>query len=96
MARLNKMTPEERQAKAALKARCSELGCTMTVEEHGDSVRLGVEAPAGLRFSVEMHEMVDWTYKPWHPDYADMLDRLSAGVEPCDDPECEWCHPDPD
>lgn len=82
-------------AKSKLQERVRELGATMTEEVHGDSVRLGVEAPKGSRFATEeLHELVDWTYRPWKPDYADVLSRMSHGIEKCPHEDCEWCHPD--
>jgi hypothetical protein len=88
------MTQQEKSDLKALRKRVKELGCVMTLEKHGDSVRLGVEAPKGYHFVPELHEYVDWSYQPWQPDFADMLDRLSTGIEICEDAECEWCYPD--
>lgn len=77
-----------------VRAAARALGAAVTHEKHGDSWRLGVEAPHGFVWSDGVHEMVDWVYAPWRPDYADMLARMAHGMETCGDPECEWCHSD--
>jgi hypothetical protein len=61
----------------------------------GDSYCVEVISPPGFMFSCgDLHILVDHTYRPWKPDYADLIERLGYGLEECTDPECEWCHPD--
>ena len=53
-----------------------------------------LEAPAGMRWSSDCHEMVVAGYREDRPAkvWADALRQLrAAAVESCDDPECEWC-----
>lgn len=71
------------------------LGASVTMEKHGDSYRCGVEAPAGYKWGCDdIHEIVDWSYAPWKPDYEDILSRMKYGVEKCEDEDCDWCHPE--
>jgi len=72
---------------------------TLTV--HRDRERLEhevlVDAPAGYVFrSSGVHQLVcagaDGT--PLSDLYADAFERVSLGIEPCDDPECDVCHPE--
>lgn len=76
-----------KQVKDAARA----IGAGVTLEKHGDSWRLGVEAPRGFVWADGVHELVDWSYAPWKPDYADVLARMAYGVVPCEDDECDWC-----
>lgn len=78
---------------AKVKAEARKIGATVTQENCGNETRLGVEAPKGYCWDEGLHEFVDWTYKPWKPDYDDMLARMKHGCEPCTDVECDWCHP---
>jgi hypothetical protein len=55
------------------------------------------DAPAGSVWRDSgVHQLVcagaDGT--PWAALHADLAERMAFGVEPCDDPTCDVCHPD--
>lgn len=70
------------------------IGATVEDEKIGDSHSCRVEAPLGYVWvSDNLHEFVDSSWKPWKPDYADLLSRVSYGIKPCPLGEnCEWCN----
>lgn len=81
----------------ALVKRCAtKLGAVVLDQKIGGHHSCTVEAPPGFTWAEGLHEFVDSTNRPWKPDYADLLDRMSYGLKPCDDPECEWCRPKDD
>ena len=85
------MTATLRQVKAAAR----KIGAVVTDDIIGETHECTVEAPAGYRWlAADIHMFVDSAYVPWKPDYADLLERMAYGIEPCPDPECEWCHPE--
>lgn len=77
-----------------VRKRAKALGATVEYDRAFGTNELRVTAPDGMRWAVELHQFVDCTNAPWEPDFDDMLDRMSKGPEVCDDPECEWCHPE--
>lgn len=77
-----------------VKKRAKELGAKVEVEVNGDFREVLITAPDGMRWEIELHQFVDSVHKDWPNDYDDMLERMSRGPEICDDPHCEWCHPD--
>lgn len=91
-----RMTLKERRAKRELKKLCDELGLNMAVVDENIYRTLTVTVPDGKIFMCdEIHEMVDVCYKPWHPDYEDMLNRVRHGMlEDCPYTDCEWCNGD--
>lgn len=70
------------------------IGAIVTDEKIGESHTCSVESPKGMVWAAsETHEFVDSSYRPWKPDYSDLMARMSYGVKPCpyyDD--CEWCN----
>lgn len=86
----------QKHAARSLRVLAKALNVTMEVEVIGESRTLRLSAPPGHIFGDEaLHEFVDSTSVPWHPDYKDALDRLTrARPVPCPDPACEWCHPE--
>lgn len=74
-----------KQVKKAAEA----IGATVVDDIVGLTHECRVEAPQGFHWADGVHEFVDCCYTPWKPDYQDLLDRMSYGVEPCDD-QCEW------
>lgn len=78
-------------------AKLRSIAAPATIEDDrlGGSYR--ATAPDGYRWGQsDCHELVSW--------YQDASERAEARVnlaadvradrlEPCDDPECEWCHP---
>lgn len=75
--------------------RVNELGCT--VDE--DSIySFLVDCPKGKVFKGEgLHTLVghfmNTSGQSWKAEvYADAIQRMSMGLEDCDDPECDYCH----
>ena len=58
---------------------------------------LSINAPTGQRFAGAQVHMVSVAYNvppgAWHkPDaYEALLAELAMGLEPCDDPSCDYC-----
>lgn len=79
---------------AAVRRAAIKIGATITDEKIGDSHTCSVEAPTGMIWAIgDLHEIVDSSYRPWKPDYSDLLQRMSHGVKPCPYGEkCEWCN----
>ena len=54
------------------------------------------EAPEGMVWSASgTHELVSSGYAGKGDRKViedDLRERIRGGVEPCDDPDCEWCH----
>lgn len=69
-------------------------GATMEIDRTGDSVTTLIAAPAGsVWLGAGVHELVDSVFKPFAPDWNDMLDRMSFGLGECPDgADCEWCN----
>lgn len=84
------MTVTLRQLKAAAK----KIGATVEDDKIGLTHECRVEAPKGHVWNDGVHEFVDQAYIPWKPDYGDLLSRMSYGFSKCEDPVCEWCHPE--
>lgn len=62
--------------------------------QHSDGMGFSIEAPRGFVWSaMHVHEIIfNWNDGcPIQVLYADALDRMSYGIEPCHDAECEWC-----
>ena len=78
-----------------VRKRAKALGAIVVDDKIGETHECTVEAPPGYRWATdELHQFVNCSYRPWKPDYADLLDRMAQGIEPCPDPDCEWCHPE--
>lgn len=84
-----------------LRNAAKKVGATIEYDTIGISNSCRVMAPKGFHWVDGPHELVDEAYKPWKPDYEDLLSRMSAGIEPCNnhspcetyDPQtasCEW------
>ena len=74
----------------------AKLGVDLVVAKSEEYVEATVEAPAGQVWSCcRAHELVstaDVDHKDGIADlWIDLADRMSHGVEPCEDPNCEWC-----
>ena len=88
----NKMTTREREALRSLRSTCKSLDITLDIEKGYGVADLRVTAPAGFCFDDGLHEFIDFTHLPWHNDYSDVLDRISANPpRVCGDAECDWC-----
>jgi hypothetical protein len=65
---------------------------------HTGDDEVNCEAPTGFVWSEDrLHEMIN---SPWDAErQSDMwkvaYERMLPGLEPCGDPDCEWCHPEP-
>lgn len=71
-----------------------QLGATVEDDKIGNTHECRVEAPHRKRWACRgVHEMVDSSFLPWKPDYADVLDGMKFGLEDCTDPDCDWCNP---
>lgn len=75
-----------------VKAAAAKIGAMVEDDMCGSAHECRVEAPRGFTWAHGLHEFVDAAYRPWKPDYEDILERMAFGVKPCEDPECEWCH----
>lgn len=76
-----------------IKRLAAAIGATVEDEKSGHTHECRVEAPKGMFWKEgDVHELVDAAYKPWKPDYADLLSRMNYGLETCTDPNCDWCH----
>lgn len=94
---MNRYYPDhQKDAARKLRLLAKALDVQMVVEVIGETRSLTLTAPPGHIFGdEELHEFVDSTNAPWHPDYEDALSRLTrARPVPCLDPYCEWCHPE--
>jgi hypothetical protein len=76
-----------------------ELGCTFEEDEMGDSRCITVDAPKGYVFTirgchclVEPFTHISYSFKS--KCYDNLMEDLSYGVELCEDPECDICHPE--
>jgi hypothetical protein len=77
-----------------LKDAAKRLGAKVEDDKIGRTHECRVEAPHRKRWvEGEVHEMVDGTFMPWKPDYADLISRMGYGLEDCVGP-CEWCDGD--
>lgn len=66
-------------------------GATVEDDKVGNTHECRVCTPKGKRWVAdEIHEFITSANRPWKPDYDDLIDRMSHGVEDCGD-NCEWC-----
>jgi hypothetical protein len=88
-----------------LKHVAASVGCTIEDNQEGGDIR--ATAKAGYRIEPGLHEFVE-VYVCMHPScyprdeirkarkqaMKEMADRLKelGQVEPCDDPQCDWCN----
>jgi len=76
----------------ALRRRVAELGCEY--EDTGTCMMLSV--PRGFRLAGAQIHMFDLDYGrgEWlKPDaYDAMLEEMRMGLEPCPDPDCDYCN----
>jgi hypothetical protein len=74
-----------------VKALAKRLGAKVEDGKVGFAHECRVESPHRKRWACDgIHELVDSANRPWKPDYADLLDRMSHGLEDCIG-DCEWC-----
>lgn len=75
--------------KQKLIARCKELGCMLT--DDGEVLR--VDPPEGKVITVTEAHSIDFTLTGWTrlEAYAEILDDLRDGIEPCTLEDCDTC-----
>lgn len=85
------MTTKQKVLKIA-----EELGVEVEYGGSGKQFEVQLVCPSGLRFEPGRHSAVNsvWDDMTSADCWRGALDDLKAGVEVCDDPECEWCHED--
>ena len=71
-----------------VRALAKSFGAEVEYYSSGDHTTLAVTAPGGFHWEGGVHTLVDSPFKPFKPDYADMLERMSFGLDKCDD-TCE-------
>ena len=77
----------------AVQAAATKLGAVIEDQKTGEHHTCEALAPRRhLWIATGNHCLVDSCYQPWKPDYADLLARMSYGIEPCINPECDWCN----
>jgi hypothetical protein len=82
---------EAQQMSFKVTALVKKLGCTISRE---DPQSLYVDSPVGKVFKATgTHTITDSWHRGFKPDYADIFERMSDGLEDCEDPECDNCHP---
>lgn len=69
------------------------MGAKVTQDKDGNTWECRVEAPNKTIWCCsDIHEIISSSFKPWKPDYQDLLDRMKYGLAKCKDDECEWCN----
>jgi hypothetical protein len=91
--------PADRAVTARVRALAKDLGATVTINRDRFDLEHEVtaDAPDGCVWSGSaVHQLVcgGSEGEPLAGILADLLDRMCAGVERCEDPACEVCHPD--
>lgn len=77
---------------ATAKKVAAKYGATLVDDKVGNTHECRCEAPHRHIWKCsDLHELISSAYRPWKPDYADIIDRMEYGIEPCTDPDCEWC-----
>lgn len=77
----------------SVKAAALKIGASVAYDKSYGVNELRVEAPRFHRWKDDpIHEMVDASNAPWKPNFQDMLNRMANGLEPCTDPDCDWCN----
>ena len=76
----------------AVRCAADKLGATIEDQKIGGHHTCEVFAPHGYLWKATgNHCLTDSCFRPWKPDYADLLARMSYGIEPCTDTQCDWC-----
>lgn len=67
---------------------------TLVDDKSGNHHECRCEAPKGFVWKCDgtIHELIDSCYRPWKPDYQDLIDRMNYGIEKCEEINCEWCN----
>lgn len=75
-----------------VKKAAAALGAIVEEDKCEYSHECRVTAPHRKIWCDGVHEFVDCANRPWKPDYEDLLNRMSYGLEDCIDPDCDWCN----
>ena len=74
-----------------VKALAGKLGAKVEDDKCGHTHECRIEAPHRKHWvDGHVHEMIDAAYLPWKPDYAELISRMTCGLDDCIG-ECEWC-----
>lgn len=76
---------------AQVKKAAAKIGATIEQGRSGEAITCEAFSPPGFMFSEGSHVLVDSSYLPFKPDYANLLERIGYGLEPCTVPDCECC-----
>jgi hypothetical protein len=86
-------------SRASVRLRAAQLGALVHfhVDREGLEHEITIDAPDGYIWTASaVHQLVqcgaDGT--PMDALAADALERMAYGLERCDDPDCDICHPD--
>lgn len=79
------------------KALAKKLGAEVENNSNGEQYVYDILAPKGKIWSCNLiHCLVGNCFKgdpKWYEEvWKDLYERMSYGLEECDDPDCEWCH----
>jgi hypothetical protein len=75
-----------------VKRLAAKLGAIVEDEKSGNYHECRVEAPYRKVWkALDVHELVNSSYRPWKPDYADLIRLMNYGVEDCQYQHCDWC-----
>lgn len=93
------MTDKKKSTKAAVLKLAKAL--SVEIEEdftwYGGSIN--ADAPRGRTFACDpgLHGLVAVWYSGEKPEaWADLINRMSSGVEACELEDCDVCHPEPE
>lgn len=76
-------------------ARVAELNGEIEIRKGNGPFEIIIDAPDGYLFAGDgLHCLVhsQWDTDPTGPLWQDALNRMSYGLEPCDDPDCDVCN----
>lgn len=93
-------TSKKKLTLMTLRAAAKKLGAEVNGETIDNEACYTVDAPAGKVWETtgDVHMLTVWwrTDEPGFRDnaIADALERMELGLTDCDDPECDYCHPE--
>lgn len=83
-----------------------ELGCTFEEDEAGFCKCITVDTPMGFKFNANGGHCIVERFQVGYTDkysdkfkpecYSYLIECLKMGLCPCEDPECDICHPEED
>jgi hypothetical protein len=75
----------------------AELGGEIEIRKGDGPFEIIIDAPDGKLWASDgLHCLVhsQWDDQPTIELWRDALERVRAGLEPCEDDECDYCHPE--